>query len=111
VTNIHEYERSPHSNAGNCVCGLHYESHRHPHPFTQAYRSNTCVCSKPASAPIHTDADTAAPNPRYPEPQRSDLRGTDAAREAVRRARGDEAAPATPILFSDGEASGGHDDE
>lgn len=98
---IHEYEASPHSNAGNCVCGLHYESHRHPHPFTQAYRSNTCVCSKPASAPIHTDADTAAPDPLYPEAQAgSSPRSFDAAREAVRRARGDEAAPATPITWS-----------
>ena len=100
MTDIHEYERSPHSNAGNCRCGLHYESHRHPHPYTQAYRSNTCVCCKPADAPIHTDADTAAPNPVYPEPQTSSLHGIEAGREAVRRARGDEAVPAIPILFS-----------
>jgi hypothetical protein len=103
---IHEYERSPHSNAGNCRCGLHYESHRHPHPFTQASRSNTCVCTKPAGAPIHTDANTAQPNPVYPEPKPTHLRGIEAGREAVRQARGDEAYPQTPILFShdDGEA-------
>lgn len=100
MTHIHEYDRDPDSNAGNCRCGLHYESHRHPHPYTQAYRSNTCVCAQPAGAPIHTDADSAQPNPRYPEPQHSNLRGIEAARQAVRRARGDEAAPATPITWS-----------
>lgn len=99
---IHEYERSPHSNAGSCFCGMDYESRAHPHPFTQSYRSNTCVCTKPADAPIHTDADTARPDPVYPEPRRSNLRGIEAAREAVRQARGDEAYPQTPILFSDG---------
>lgn len=31
------------------------------------------------------------------------LRGTDAARTAVRQARGNEAAPQTPILFADGD--------
>lgn len=100
MTHIHEYDPDPGSNAGNCRCGLHYESHRHPHPYTQARRSNGCVCAKPADAPIHTDAATAQPNPVYPEPQPSNLRGIDAAREAVRRARGDEAAPATPISWS-----------
>lgn len=100
MTHIHEYDRDPGSNAGNCRCGLHLESHRHPHPFTQAYRSNTCVCSKPADASIHTDADPAAPDPVYPEPQQTSLRGIDAAREAVRQARGDEAAPATTISWS-----------
>ncbi|MCX5253676.1 hypothetical protein OOK27_05735 [Streptomyces canus] len=102
---IHEYERSPHSNAGNCVCGMDYESRAHPHPFTQSYRSNTCVCAYPADHPIHTDADTAAPNPVYPEPQASSSspRSFEAAREAVRRARGDEAYPQTTILFSGGE--------
>ena len=103
MTHIHEYERSPHSNAGNCRCGLHYESHRHPHPFTQADRSNLCLCAKPANAPIHTDADTAAPDPVYPEPQHSSLRGIEAGREAIRQARGIEAYPQTPIRFADGE--------
>lgn len=98
--NAHTYERDPHSNAGNCVCGLHLESHCHPHPYTQAYRSNTCVCAREASAPIHTDAATALPDPVYPEPRRSEARGTEAGREAVRLARGDEAAPATPIAFA-----------
>lgn len=101
MTNIHEYQRSPHSNAGNCECGMDYESRAHPHPFTQAYRSNTCVCAYPADHPIHTDADTATPNPLYPEAQASSSpRSFDAAREAVRQARGDEAAPATPITWS-----------
>ena len=100
MTDIHEYDRDPGSNAGNCRCGLHLECHRHPHPFTQASRSNTCVCAQPADAPIHTDADTARPNPVYPEPRTSNLRGIEAAREAVRQARGDEAAPQTPITWS-----------
>lgn len=98
---IHGYDRDPGSNAGNCRCGLHYESHRHPHPFTQSYRSNTCVCAKAADAPIHTDADTAHPDPVYPEPRATGLRGIEAGREAVRQARGDEAYPQTPILFAD----------
>ncbi|MDX2697576.1 hypothetical protein [Streptomyces ipomoeae] len=103
MTHIHDYDPDPNSNAGNCRCGLHLESHRHPHPFTQSYRSNTCICAQPASAPIHTDADTARPNPVYPEPQASSSpRSFAAAREAVRQARGDEASPQTPILFSDG---------
>ncbi|MFD8545593.1 hypothetical protein [Streptomyces sp. NPDC059649] len=105
MTDIHEYQRSPHSNAGNCVCGLHYESHRHPHPYTQASRSNLCVCAKPAAAPIHADADTACPNPVYPEPQQTRLRGIEAGREAIRQARGDEAHPQTPITFADTESS------
>jgi hypothetical protein len=97
---LHTYRRSPHSSAGNCECGMDYESRVHPHPFTQAYRSNTCVCAHPADHSIHTDADTAAPNPVYPEPQPTARRGIDAARDAVRKARGDEAAPATPITWS-----------
>jgi hypothetical protein len=98
----HASRRSKHSNAGNCECGMAEESRVHPHAFTQAYRSNTCVCAHPASHPIHTDADTAAPNPVYPEPQATSLRGIEAGREAVRKARGIEAAPQTPILFADG---------
>lgn len=96
---LHEYQRDPYSNAGNCVCGMDYESRSHPHPYTQAYRSNTCVCAHPASHPIHTDGDTAEPDPAYPEPGRT-LRGTEAAREAVRQARGHDAAPQTPITFA-----------
>ncbi|MGW5636477.1 hypothetical protein [Streptomyces sp. NPDC003832] len=99
---IHPYSRSPHSNAGNCECGMAEESRTHPHQYTQAYRDNLCICALPASDPIHTDAATATPNPVYPEP-RTTLRGFAAAREAVRQARGDQAAPATPILFADPE--------
>ncbi|MEU0992328.1 hypothetical protein [Streptomyces sp. NPDC005953] len=90
---IHEYDRDPGSNAGNCRCGLHLESHRHPHPYTQAHRSNVCVCAQPATAPIHTDSTTARPDPVYPEPGTTHLRGTDAARVAVRRARGGDTPP------------------
>lgn len=97
---LHEYQRDPHSNAGNCVCGMAEESRSHPHPYTQAYRSNTCVCARPAINPVHTDADTAQPDPLYPEPGPQSPRSFDAAREAVRRARGDDAAPQTPITFA-----------
>jgi hypothetical protein len=99
---LHPYQRSRHSNAGNCECGMAEESRAHPHAYTQAYRSNTCVCAYPAAHPIHTDADTAAPNPVYPEPRATSLRGIEAGREAVRRARGDDACPAVPIIFADG---------
>lgn len=96
----HPYARSPHSNGGNCECGMDYESRVHPHPFTQSYRSNACVCAYPADHPLHSDADTAHPDPVYPEPRQTHLRGIEAGREAVRQARGDEAYPQTPILFA-----------
>ncbi|WP_431781747.1 hypothetical protein [Streptomyces chumphonensis] len=96
---VHEYERDPASGAGNCRCGLHLESHRHPHPYTQAYRSNSCVCAQPAGAPIHTDADTATPDPVYPDTRPAGLRGIEAAREAARRARGGDVPP-TPTSWS-----------
>lgn len=99
---LHPYQRSRHSNAGNCECGMAEESRTHPHAYTQARRSNLCVCAYPADHVIHTDADTAHPNPVYPEPRSSGLRGIEAGREAVRKARGDDACPATPILFADG---------
>lgn len=94
----HPYTRSPHSNAGNCECGMAEESTSHPHTYTQAYRSNGCVCGRPADHPVHTDA--ATPNPVYPEPQPTGLHGTEAGREAVRQARGDEAVPQKPVLFA-----------
>jgi hypothetical protein len=97
---VHTYQRSRHSNAGNCECGMAEESRAHPHPFAQAYRSNTCVCAHPADHPIHTDAETARPDPVYPEPIKARLRGIEAGREAVRQARGDEAYPQTPIPFA-----------
>lgn len=96
----HFYQRSPHSGAGNCACGMAEESRVHPHAYTQAYRSNSCVCAYPADHPIHTNRDTAAPSPRYPNPQPTGLRGTEAAREAVRVARGDGASPTAPIRFA-----------
>jgi len=103
---LHPYQRSRHSNAGNCECGMAEESRVHLHKFTQAYRSNVCVCAYPADHEIHSDADTAQPDPVYPEPKPTHLRGIEAGREAVRQARGDEAYPQTPILFAhdDGEA-------
>jgi hypothetical protein len=76
------------------------ESRAHPHAYAQAYRSNLCVCAYPAAHPIHTDANTAQPDPVYPEPRQTGLRGIEAGREAVRQARGDEAYPQTPILFA-----------
>ncbi|MFF4536585.1 hypothetical protein [Streptomyces aureus] len=97
---VHPYQRSPHSNAGNCECGMAEESRIHPHAFTQAYRSNGCVCAYPADHPIHTDADTAQPNPVYPEQQAARPLSFDAAREAVRKARGNDACPATPITWT-----------
>lgn len=97
---LHPYQRSRHSSAGNCECGMAEESRIHPHAFAQASRSNLCVCAYPAGHPIHTDADTARPDPAYPEPRQTHLRGIDAGREAVRQARGDEAYPQTPILFA-----------
>ncbi len=97
---LHPYQRSRHSSAGNCECGMAEESRIHPHAFAQASRSNLCVCAYPPGHPIHTDADTAQPDPVYPEPTANNPRGIEAARDAVRKARGDEAAPATPISWS-----------
>jgi hypothetical protein len=76
------------------------ESRSHPHAYTQAYRDELCVCAYPPGHPIHTDADTAQPEPHTPRPKATGLRGIEAAREAVRQARGDEAYPQTPILFA-----------
>lgn len=55
---LHTYKRSPHSNAGNCVCGMDYESRIHWHPYTKAYRSELCVCAYPADHPIHDAPET-----------------------------------------------------
>jgi hypothetical protein len=108
---LHLYQRSRHSNAGNCECGMAEESRSHPHGYAQASRSNLCVCAYPADHLIHTDADTAAPNPVYPEPPKTHLRGIEAGREAVRKARGDDWAPQTPITFGpcNDEPDGGED--
>lgn len=95
----HPYSRSSHSGAGNCECGMAEESRAHAHAYTQAYRSELCVCAYPADHQIHTDRETAKVTP-YPAAATSSLRGTDAAREAVRQARGDEAGPMIPILFA-----------
>lgn len=44
----HDYERDPHSGAGNCVCGYEERCALHPHAFTPA-RMNPlrCVCRRP----------------------------------------------------------------
>ena len=95
----HPYERSPHSNAGNCTCGMAEESSVHPHAYAQALRSNVCVCALAANHPVHIDADTAVPDPNYAA-GRSNERGAEAVRAAVRQARGCEAAPQVPITFA-----------
>jgi hypothetical protein len=80
------------------------ESRSHPHAYTQAYRSELCVCAYPVDHPIHTDAATAQSRPVSASLTSTGLRGTAAAREAVRQARGHEAAPQTPITFADGDS-------
>lgn len=78
---VHPYQRDPHSGAGNCVCGWHEHSHRHPHEAQRAYANpEKCVCRKPPEDEIHTGiGDFAQPAP---------LRGLDGVREAVRLSRG-----------------------
>lgn len=80
---LHPYSRSPHSGAGNCDCGHAEHSRVHPHAFMQCANWEMCVCARPAGHPVHTDAAAARPQPV--------LRGPDAVREAVRRARGGDA--------------------
>lgn len=54
---FHLFTRSPHSGAGNCVCGGSYEHVRHPHEpvpvltsdFSTTYTAPVCVCSRPVS--------------------------------------------------------------
>lgn len=107
MSRLHDYDRDPHSNAGNCCCGMDYESRVHPHPYTQANRSPLCVCALPADHQIHTDAVTTRPAPGTPESLLAaiGLRGTDAVREGIRQARGDQAAPQVPVTFASGEPS------
>jgi hypothetical protein len=88
---MHPYERSPHSGAGNCHCGMAEHSRAHPHAYAQAYKSELCVCACPAGHGIHTDAATAAP-----EQVRA---GLDGVREAIRLARGTDAVPLVPGRF------------
>lgn len=78
---IHPYQRSPHSGAGNCVCGWAEESFRHPHVAVQAdKRRDLCICAKPPEHEIHTGSRPFVP---VDAP-----RGLDAVREAVRLSRG-----------------------
>jgi len=89
---VHPYEESPDSYDGYCHCGLVEESRVHPHVYVQAYRGDMCACGAPVNHNIHMADTTAAWSD-------SVLRGTDAARDAVRRARGHEAEPVQPIRF------------
>ncbi|MFJ4988748.1 NUDIX domain-containing protein [Streptomyces sp. NPDC088732] len=52
---LHPFQQSAESNAGNCTCGMARESAVHPHTFTKSLGSPQCVCSRPATDPIHTD--------------------------------------------------------
>jgi hypothetical protein len=55
----HAYERSPHSGAGNCVCGVPERHRRHPHEFMRALiaepkgSQTLCTCALPLVHPIH----------------------------------------------------------
>jgi hypothetical protein len=60
---MHDYQRSPHSGAGNCDCGHSEASRVHPHVYTQMMGSELCVCALPAGNPVHIDAATATPRP------------------------------------------------
>ena len=51
---VHEYERSPHSGAGNCWCGRARESLVHPHRFVGALIDpERCVCGGGFLHPSH----------------------------------------------------------
>ena len=44
---FHLFTRSPHSGAGNCVCGGSFEHARHPHESVQIGTDPArCVCSR-----------------------------------------------------------------
>jgi hypothetical protein len=50
----HEYQRSPHSGAGNCVCGAAERHRRHPHGFIAAdSKPELCTCGLPCDAKCH----------------------------------------------------------
>lgn len=51
----HYYVRSPHSGAGNCMCGVGEHHRRHPHAFLEAYPGK-CVCTLPPQAKVHREA-------------------------------------------------------
>jgi hypothetical protein len=51
---LHNFKRSPHSGAGNCVCGMDEHSFVHPHEYAQALSGEGCVCSKSADHYVHT---------------------------------------------------------
>lgn len=73
---MHDYQRSPHSGAGNCDCGAAEHHVRHPHAYRQAANFAACVCTRDADDPVHTDAATAVTIPRI------------SVEDAVRAARG-----------------------
>jgi hypothetical protein len=50
----HLYERSPHSGAGNCVCGDEEHHRSHPHRLLPADSDRSrCVCGLPLGARCH----------------------------------------------------------
>lgn len=50
----HEYERSPHSGAGNCVCGDAERGRLHPHEFMAGWQTpDSCTCGLPRDARCH----------------------------------------------------------
>lgn len=51
---LHNFELSPGSGAGNCVCGMDEHSFVHPHTYAAAEKGLGCVCSKEEEHPVHT---------------------------------------------------------
>jgi len=51
---FHEYQRDPHSGAGNCICGAPAQWQRHPHQFEPSRtRHDLCTCTLPREAGVH----------------------------------------------------------
>lgn len=61
---LHTFERSPHSGAGNCSCGMAEQSAVHPHAYVAADTSRGqepgCLCAKQEDDPIHDPGLTAS---------------------------------------------------
>lgn len=95
---IHPYQRDPHSGAGNCVCGWHEQSHRHPHIAARmGVNPQICVCRKPPEDEIHTGLGDFA----WPAP----LRGLEGVKRAVQRSRGGDAEHALAVIKAFNETS------
>ena len=53
-TVTHDYVRSPHSGAGNCVCGRNIEHRMHWHAFRAArWNPQKCICGLEITADQH----------------------------------------------------------